>query len=271
MDVTIVIPVFNQLHFTRQCLESLNVAGCDDSMIVVVNNASTDGTAEFLAARPRLRVIHNPENRACAAAWNQGFAAGKTKWTVFLNNDTLVPAGWLESLVDFAEKNGVDIASPAMGEGDLDYDFADYSRVFVSRMRRVRRGGAASGVCFMVTRRVFETIGNFDENFNKGGNEDMDFFWRAQKAGFKTAVTGCAYIHHFGSVTQKALKAERGSTRAETVGYFRQKWNIGWTQRRWMQIRRKTAGNWRKISERLRYGHTLVELRTAGKIYYCYH
>jgi GT2 family glycosyltransferase len=114
MDVTIVIPVFNQLEFTRQCLESLAAAGYDDSMIAVVNNASTDGTAEFLATRPKLRVIHNPENRACAAAWNQGFEARKTKWTVFLNNDTVLSPGWLESLVAFAEKEGVDIASPAI-------------------------------------------------------------------------------------------------------------------------------------------------------------
>jgi GT2 family glycosyltransferase len=271
MDITIVIPVLNQLEYTRQCLESLTAAACDDSMIIVVNNASTDGTAEFLATRPKLCVIHNLENRACAAAWNQGFAASKTKWTVFLNNDTLVTPGWLENLVDFAVKNGVDIASPAMCEGDLDYDFDAYAHDFVSKMRRVQRRGTASGVCFMVARRVFEAIGNFDENFSKGGNEDTDFFWRAQKAGFKMAVSGCAYIHHFGSVTQKALKAQRGSTRAETVGYFRRKWKINWVQRRWMRIRRKAAGNWRKMSERLRYGHTLVELRVAGKIYYHYH
>ena len=271
MDVTIVIPVFNQLHFTRQCLESLNATGCDDSMIIVVNNSSTDGTAEFLAARPKLRVIHNSENRACAAAWNQGFEACKTKWIMFLNNDTVLSRGWLESLVAFAENQGIDIASPAMVEGDLDYDIAIYARDFVSQMKQVQRRATASGVCFLVARRVFETIGNFDENFNKGGNEDLDFLWRAQKAGFKMAVSGCAYIHHFGSVTQKSLKAQRGSTRAETVGYFRKKWKINWAQRRWMHIRRKAAGNWRKISEHLRYGHTLVERRVEGKVYYCYH
>src|SRR5476649_825718 len=138
MDVTIVIPVFNQLEFTRQCLESLTAAGYDDSMIVVVNNASTDGTAEFLATRPKLRVINNSENRACAAAWNQGFQAGKTKWTLFLNNDTVVPQGWLESLVDFAEKNGADIASPGMGEGELDYELAGYAREFISKMKHTQ-------------------------------------------------------------------------------------------------------------------------------------
>jgi GT2 family glycosyltransferase len=215
-----------------------------------------------------LRVIHNPENRACAAAWNQGFAAAKTKWTVFLNNDTLLPPGWLEGLVDFAGKNGVDIASPGMGEGDLDYDLAGYAREYVAGMKAVQRRGTANGACFMVARKVFDTIGGFDENFRKGGNEDTDFFWRAQKAGIQMVVSGCAYIHHFGSVTQKALKTERGSTRAETVGYFRKKWKINWMQRRWLRWQRKTIGVWWRWSERLRHGHTLIEQRIAGKCRY---
>src|SRR6266705_1046546 len=101
MNVTIVIPVFNQLQYTRQCLESLNATGCDDSMIVVVNNASTDGTAEYLASRPKLHVITNLENRACSAAWNQGYNVHKSPWTVFLNNDTVLTSGWLENLTAF--------------------------------------------------------------------------------------------------------------------------------------------------------------------------
>ena len=265
MDVTIVIPVFNQLHFTRQCLESLKAAGCDDSMIVVVNNASTDGTAEFLASRPKLRAIQNPENRACAAAWNQGFAAAKTQWTVFLNNDTLLPPGWLESLVDFAEKNGVDIASPGMGEGDLDYDLAGYAREYVAGMKAVQRRGTANGACFMVARKVFDTIGGFDENFRKGGNEDDDFFLRARNAGFKLAISGCSYIHHFSRMTRKATGVLAGAGREETVGYFREKWRINWAKRRWLRWRRKTMGAWWRWNERSRHGHTLIEQRIAGK------
>jgi glycosyltransferase involved in cell wall biosynthesis len=176
MDVTIVIPVFNQLHYTRQCLDSLNAAGCADGMIVVVNNASTDGTAEFLARRPGLRVIQNSENRACAAAWNQGFLASRTEWTLFLNNDVVVPPGWLENLAAFAEKETADIASPAMGEGQLDYALADYARKFTAKMKTVQRRNTANGACFLVRRRVFEAIGNFDESFCRGGNEDDDFF-----------------------------------------------------------------------------------------------
>ncbi len=268
MQVTIVIPVYNQLHFTRQCLDSLNAAGYADAMIVVVNNASTDGTAEFLAARPALRVISNPENLACAAAWNQGFQVGATPWTVFLNNDVVVTSGWLESLVAFAEQTGVDIASPALGEGELDYDLDTCARDFTARMKNTTRFGTASGACFMVARAVFAVTGGFDENFTKGGNEDDDFFWRARRADFKLAISGGAYIHHFGRTTQDALLAERGQTRAETIGYFRKKWKLGWLKRRWLQVRRKTVNAWWRGRERLRYGHTLNELHLGGEITY---
>lgn len=268
MNVTLVIPVYNQLHFTRQCLASLNATRCADAMIVVVNNASTDGTAEFLAQRPGLTVITNPENRACAAAWNQGFGVRKSQWTVFLNNDILLTDGWLENLVAFAEREAVGIASTARTDGDLDYDLAGHARAFTAKMKNVRRHGTVSGPCFMVARRVFETIGGFDENFTKGGNEDEDFYRRARLAGFKLAVSGGAYLHHFGSVTQDALKAERGSTRAETIGYFRQKWKLTWGKRRWLQARRKTIGVWWRITERLRHGHTLAERRKHGKVHY---
>lgn len=264
MDVTIVIPVFNQLHYTKQCLESLNASGCSDAMIIVVNNASTDGTREYLAKRKVMRVIDNAENLACSTAWNQGFRAAATTWTLFLNNDVVVPSGWLENLVAFAESEKVDIACPALGEGDLDYDLKNYAHNFMAKMKQVRRD-MAHGVCFLVHRKVFEVIGGFDENFRKGGCEDADFFLRAQRAGLKLAMTGGAYIHHFGSKTQKTLKAERGSTRAETVGYFRSKWKIGWTQRKWARLRRQLIGQWWKWNERWKHGRTLRQCRCNGK------
>jgi len=268
MDVTIVIPVLNQLHYTRQCLESLNACGCPDEKIVIVNNASNDGTREFLADRPLLRVIHNTENRACAAAWNQGFQAGTTEWTLFLNNDTVLTPGWLDRLLAFGEKNEIDVVSPALGEGEMDYSLETYAAAFVEKMKDVCRRDFASGAAFAVRRRVFAKVGLFDENFRKGGNEDDDFFMRARLGGFKLAMTGCAYIHHFGSITQKTLKAGGASWRAETIGYFRTKWRIHWLKRRWMQARRKTRNARWRWCERLRFGHTLVEYRKGKRVFY---
>ena len=266
MDVTIVIPVFNQLHYTRQCLESLNRCGYPDSMIVVVNNASTDGTKAFLSSRRNLRIIHNAENRACAAAWNQGFNLSRSEWTMFLNNDVLLTKGWLESLVTFAESEKVDVVCPAMCEGDLNYALDDFAARFVGQMKDVKRLGGAHGVAFLVHNRVFETVGVFDENFKKGGNEDEDFFMRARLAGFQHAVTGGAFIHHFGSVTQKHLKATGLTWRKETVDYFRQKWRLHWAKRKWLQLCRKTTeARWR-WREQIIHGQTLWQVRVGGKI-----
>ena len=77
-NISLVIPVFNQLHYTRQCLDSLNRAGVADGQIIIVNNASTDGTAEFLANRPQIRTINNPENRGCGFAWQHSASRART-------------------------------------------------------------------------------------------------------------------------------------------------------------------------------------------------
>jgi GT2 family glycosyltransferase len=203
LDVTITIPVFNQIHYTTQCLESLNRASIADEQIIVVDNGSTDGTEEFLAARPQIRVIHNPKNLGCGAAWTQGAQASTSTWTVVMNNDVLVPPGCLEGLVEFAERERLDIVSPATCGGEMDYDFAAHAAGFMERMKGVSRRGVAHGVCFMVHRRVFDTIGYFDSDPKLGGYEDDEYFRRARRAGLRLAMTGRAFLHHFGSITQK--------------------------------------------------------------------
>ena len=67
--LVIVVPVFNQLAYTKRCLDSLRNAGLPDSRILVINNGSTDGTRDFLTGRPELKAIHNTENRGCGFAW----------------------------------------------------------------------------------------------------------------------------------------------------------------------------------------------------------
>jgi GT2 family glycosyltransferase len=268
MNATIVIPVHNQLAYTRACLDSLVAAGCSDDHTIVVDNASTDGTAEYLATRPALRVLTNRENLACAAAWNQGFRASTTRWTVFLNNDTVLTDGWLSQLIQFAETQAADLASPARCDRDLDYDLAAYARDYTARMRAVVRWGQAQGPCFMVDRRVFDAIGEFDENFRRGGNEDSDFFRRAQAAGFRLATTGSSYYHHLGGVTQEAVIAQRGSSRHENITYYRKKWKIGWFERKWTQFQRRRLAARTVRAELAAHGHTLNEVRVGGQLTY---
>ncbi|MDB6111162.1 MAG: hypothetical protein JWR69_2912 [Pedosphaera sp.] len=268
--VEIVIPVFNQLAYTRGCLESLRRSAGMAARIVVIDNGSSDGTAEYLAGDPGIDVIHNSENRGCAVAWNQGVKSGRADWVVVLNNDVLLTPGWLEGLVTSAEAEGWDIVTPAMREGLLNYELEPYARAFVGAAAGAVRPDVADGVCFMVRRRVFEAIGLFDENFRIGVFEDTDFFERARRAGFKLGTTGRSFIHHFGSVTQKSIRQSQtcGPYEQENRIYFRKKWQLNQIQRWIKRFKRKTRAAWWSALERRQFGHTLRESWRRGRLVY---
>jgi N-acetylglucosaminyl-diphospho-decaprenol L-rhamnosyltransferase len=266
MDVSIVIPVFNQAPYTQMCLDRLRGAGFPDSRVVVVNNASTDDTAACLAARPQLHVIHNSENLFCRA-WNQGArAAGPATWTMILNNDVLVTPGWLEGLTSFAEQEGFDVVSPAICEGAHDYDLAAHAKRFVAKMAGVRRSGIACGACFMVHRRVFDAIGYFVDDPQLGGYLDDEFFRRCRQHGFRLAFTGRSFLHHFGSITIKAVQSSMPQPDA-ILGdrfYYRRKFGRSWLKRheeKWFNQFMSARWRW---TERLRYGCTLISRRQGG-------
>lgn len=266
--VTIVIPLYNQLHYTRICLESLEAHGAAGAEILLIDNHSTDGTADYLATVQGVEVLSNQENLGCAGAWNQGVRHCDSEWVVILNNDVVVSPGWLEGMLSFADEHRVDVVTPAIREGEYNYEIVPYARDFVARMGEVRRMGVANGICFMVHRRVFERIGGFDENFRIGQFEDTDFFRRAVLAGFRLGTTGRSFLHHFGSVTQNALRQKKGVRpyEAENRAYFRRKWRLNWWRRTCeRRVRNLTNLFWR-TSEKLRFGHTLMEKWLDGRL-----
>ena len=266
-----VMPVFNQLGFTRQCLDSLARDGIPRRDIIVVNNASTDGTREFLAATEGLRVITNETNRGCSVAWNQGVEAALASaadWVVVINNDVIVAKGFIDALREFADRSGTDIVHPATGEGEMDYEFAPFAAEFVGKMGKLSRPNDGGGDCFMVRREVFESVGLFDTTFGLAGFEDVDFFRRARKAGFSRATTGMAYLHHFGSVTQKSVKASMGIAKRTGLASqtaYRNKHGLNWFRRRVEQYR-ETARVAVCVREESRdTGFTLRMRRSGGR------
>ena len=107
--VSLVIPTLNNLDFTRECLEAIRkTAGMIPYEIIVVDNASTDGTGDYLLQEEsagRLKVIFNKENLGFAKACNQGARIAGGKYLIFLNNDTVPQPGWLEEMVQLAESD----------------------------------------------------------------------------------------------------------------------------------------------------------------------
>ena len=257
-NVSLVIAVYNQLMHTMQCLESLQRLPDQAGELIIVDNASTDGTGDYLKGLD-VRVISNPTNLGCAKAWNQGIRASRGEVIGILNNDVVVTSGWVQALLSFMERTGCGIVSPAMREGPLDYELDRYATEFTTTCRMATRPGLL-GPCMFIRRTVFDGIGLFDEAFAYGGCEDIDFLWRAQNAGMTAAVTGSAFIHHFGMVTQKAIKRQESKAYpAHNLQHFQQKWGRtvrgNWFQRRWTDLREALTERY----ERLRYGHRLVE------------
>jgi hypothetical protein len=167
----VVIPVLNQLPYTQQCVESLLAAGTPASALLVIDNGSSDETPAWLASRPDVPSIRNRVNLGCGGAWAQGALHDDSDWVLLLNNDVVVCPDFVDGLLDAAERHGLDVVSPALVEGPLDYDFAELARRFREAMQGSLRRGWFHGVAFAVHRRVFEAIGFPDTDRQLGGRE----------------------------------------------------------------------------------------------------
>lgn len=264
MRYVVVIPVLNELRYTRQCIESLLAHGTPAGAILVIDNGSRDGTPDWLAANPALRSVRNAVNLGCGGAWTQGALLAGSDWVVLLNNDVLVSDGAIDAMLDAAEKHGLDVVSPALAEGELDYDFAAHAAAFVRAMAGTLRPGWFHGVCFAVRKTVFESIGFLDTDRRLGGREDVEFLVRCQRNGIAVGTVGDALLHHFGSITQKAIKLETGQKDLGDRDYFYAKVGMGWwARKRFKAERMRLARRWVE-SERSRHGYAMHMLRDAG-------
>jgi GT2 family glycosyltransferase len=257
-SVSLVIALYNQVDYTRRCIESIVQYTPSPYELILIDNASTDGTAAHLRG-VAATVITNQTNLGCAKAWNQGITASSGEVVGILNNDIVVTPGWIENLLLFMERGGHGIVCPSAREGPLNYNLHSYAKQFTAACASaVRRELYAP--CMLIDRAVFDRIGLFDDGFSYGGCEDTDFRWRTEQAGFSVAMTGSVLIHHFSMVTQDSIKrTETAQYWNDNMAHFQRKWGRtirgNWFQRRWTDLRAK----WRERYERVRFGHALVE------------
>jgi GT2 family glycosyltransferase len=196
---SIIIPVWNKVELTRQCLVALGPATDDVSFeLIVVDNHSTDETPELLASLGGdVRIITNSENLGFAKACNQGAEAATGEYLVFLNNDTIPLKGWLSALVKEVQsdpavsvvgskllyENGtVQHAGVAIDRNNLTpyHIYAGFAGDHPAVNKR-RELNAVTGACLLIRRSVFADLGGFDEGF-RNGFEDIDLYVRSRAA-----------------------------------------------------------------------------------------
>lgn len=254
---------YNQLRYTRQCIESMVKWGIDLSRLVIVDNGSTDGTVDYLKSLPLGGLVLNKSNLGCGVAWNQGTLALQAEWTIIMNNDVLVCANWIENLINTAEQNNFKIISPALIEGSLDYDFDSFTNQTAIKMQDVLRLGGRHAVCLAIHESVWQEIGYFQPTPKLLGYEDTLFFSEVEKANIPCAITGASWLHHYGSITQSAMKQERGLSEKQGLGY-RYNYRLlkqSWLERKLKKIRRiHQEKHWRTTELEI-YGMTLHGIR----------
>lgn len=214
--VSIVIPLYNKVDYTRRCLEALAANTPEDLYeVILVDNASTDGTGELLGSlRGDVTIIRNPHNLGFAMACNQGARAAASEFVVFLNNDTEPQSGWLEALLAEIESDprvgivGCKLLYPGTGRiqhagiGWID-GFPDHPHrnapADAPEVNAARDLDMVTGACMLVRRQLFEQVGGFDEGY-LNGVEDVDLCLQVRRAGFRVRYCpGSVLIHHEGT------------------------------------------------------------------------
>ena len=208
---SVVVVSHDALDQTRRCLEALRASreAAHPIEIIFVDNGSRDGTAEYLAEQPDVRLVANAENLGAPCARNRAIPLARGDWVAFLDNDALVTPGWLGRMLYHGEADplvgcvcpvsdraahGQQIRYAGTSDPDALRAFAD-QRAGAWR-RRARYGCLFTSFCVLVRRDVVETIGGFDERFSPWGFEDDDFSLRAHLAGFRSRVALDVFVRH---------------------------------------------------------------------------
>jgi GT2 family glycosyltransferase/SAM-dependent methyltransferase len=272
---SVVVVTYNNLPFTKLCLSSLfENTPAGDYELFVVDNASTDGTADFLrsleAANPHAHAILNETNRGFAAANNQALAVARGRVIVLLNNDTVVPPGWLATLTRHLDDPSVGLVGPVTNrignEAEVETDYRTYGgllRAAESRAREFRGRSFDIPVpcmfCLALRRDAYETIGPLDERFEVGLLEDDDYARRAHAAGYRTVCADDVLVHHFGQASFGSLvpTGEYGRILAANQKRFEDKWGEPWKP-----YGRRVAPSYARLVDRLR--QTVRELLPRG-------
>ncbi len=269
-DYAITFACLNQIEYTKQCVDSLIAGGIDLARVCVVDNGSTDGTREYLQTLPFGAVILNKQNLGCGTAWNQGALALQAEWTVVMNNDVICPPGWLENLITAAERHNLQVACPSLIEGPLDYDFANFSADAMVKMRDVVRVGEAHGVCMLVHALVWQKSGYYYTVPRLLGYEDFLFFSDISAAGLRMGTVGASWLHHYGSITQKAMKMDAAFSGKGLGDNRLMKKLLGqnWLMRKLNKIKRKREMRRSAREELAQYGMSLRGERIDGKTHW---
>ena len=214
---SIVVPVYNHLAHTLACLHAL--ANCGDATpfeVIVIDDASSDATPQRLPAIGGLRYQRNPRNLGFIGACNAGATLARGEYIVFLNNDTVVQAGWLDALLrTFAEHPDAGLVGAKLvyPDGRLQeaggivfndasgWNYGRFDQPDDPRYNHLRDADYCSGAAIALPTALFRRLGAFDTRYAPAYYEDTDLAMRVRAAGLRVLYQPASVVVHCEGVT----------------------------------------------------------------------
>ena len=240
--ISVVVLTYNNLHLTQACLTSLvEETHYSNLEIVIVDNASSDGTVEYLrefgAKFNNVKVILNDDNVGFSAGNNVGLAAASGDYLVILNNDTVVTPGWASTLMRHLQADSsVGLIGPVTNnignEARIDTTYKDIALMplearnyTLSNMGKIFAIKNVAFFCVMMPRSTYERCGNLCEEYGLGFFEDDDYCRRVEAAGLRIVCAEDVFIHHHLSASFNKLGDEKRRALVEkNKAIYEKKW-----------------------------------------------
>jgi len=272
--VSVIVVTYNNLELTRACLASIDEHSQYGNLeVIVVDNASSDGTKEFLerwaSVDSNRKLILNENNLGFAAANNQGLNIATGDFLVMLNNDTYVTPGWVRTLVNHLKRDKtIGLIGPVTNnignEAKIDIAYTDMNEMVLKSAAYTRRHigqlyplRTAAFFCAMMKKETLARVGPLDEAFGRGWFEDDDYCRRVAQVGLRIVCAEDVFVHHHLSASFNNLaQQDRQQLFEENKKTYEAKWGV-WIPHGYRQHRQpampdrivpEVFADWRYIS-----------------------
>ncbi len=240
-EVSVIVPVYNQINYTIRCLQSLAEHRTQHSFeVIVMDDVSNDQTQSVLPRIPGLRYIRNEENLGFLRNCNKAAGLARGKYLLFLNNDTIVLSGWLDSLHRTFKLHGdvglvgskliypdgrLQEAGGIIWKDASGWNWGRLGDPQHPRFNYVRDADYVSGASIMIARDLFEEIGRFDERYAPAYYEDTDLAFSVRDKGYRVLYQPKSVVVHFEGISS-GTDENRGVKRYQAVNRkkFAEKW-----------------------------------------------
>lgn len=231
--LSIVIPVFNKLNFTLSCLNDLSKLDMNKNEIIVIDNASSDGTKEAIRSDKYdfVRYIGNEDNLGFSKACNIAYRASTGNAVMFLNNDIRVNSNhdtWTDIIFNTLKDNENSLVGPTGGMIDVKNDF----QFLYEAGNENKPINYMSGWCLSAYKKTFDKLlfngypGPFSEEY-KFYFEDTDMGFRAAELEIPFKLVDIPVVH-FGKITSRQINVHKLYTESRKV--FSAKWSKKFTK-----------------------------------------